>query len=749
MSKNLLIFVRQSVGNFVEGVVNIFIFLPYFFSVSTLFKTLFSPWKSLVVKKTERGYSMKEWFDRFSFNIISRLIGLVMRLCILIFYLLMQIILAIGIPLLFVVFFLLLPLMYLFAIASRTENENKMTLKNAFFSTHLLDKNNYQAVESWFEDIYSHKKLQSQWWKLANLFTVPPLARDWTMGYTPILDQYASDLTHVSYQGHRQHLVGREKEIKQIEQVLSKSEEANVLVVGEEGVGKHAIVDAFAKRVYEGKTNPLLAYKRVLKLNMEKILNEHTDVKKREDFLEELLAEAVDAKSAIIFIENFHRYVASGQGMVDLSIPIDKYAKTDLIQIVGLTTPFYYEKYIYQNDKIYRIFSKIDVDEVAPVEAKKILMNAYESFEKRYQVTIPYETLSSVVDKSGFFITNIPFPEKAFQLLDTTCAYTVQMMKKNVVLPQYVDTILTQRTHVPTILSQNLKDKLLQLENSLRTQIIDQNEALNELAAALRRSFLLLGKRKKPLACFLFLGPTGVGKTETAKAVSEMFFETVNNMLRFDMSEYQTKEDISKLIGSSETNEPGLLTSTIREHPYGVLLLDEIEKADKNLINIFLTMFDEGYITDGWGKRVDCKNLVIIATSNAGAEYIYQSLRASSDNPKIISSATLIDYLVQNNLFSPEFLNRFDGVIAYKPLQLKTAGQIAKNMLRVITDQIFDLYKVQVTVSDQALQTFIDEGYNPAFGARNMERILRDKIEDKVAQAILSGQTKEGDTINL
>ena len=160
-------------------------------------------------------------------------------------------------------------------------------------------------------------------------------------------------------------------------------------------------------------------------------------------------------------------------------------------------------------------------------------------------------------------------------------------------------------------------------------------------------------------------------------------------------------------------------------------------------------MFDEGYITDGWGKRVDCKNLVIIATSNAGAEYIYQSLRASSDNPKIISSATLIDYLVQNNLFSPEFLNRFDGVIAYKPLQLKTAGQIAKNMLRVITDQIFDLYKVQVTVSDQALQTFIDEGYNPAFGARNMERILRDKIEDKVAQAILSGQTKEGDTINL
>jgi ATP-dependent Clp protease ATP-binding subunit ClpA len=233
----------------------------------------------------------------------------------------------------------------------------------------------------------------------------------------------------------------------------------------------------------------------------------------------------------------------------------------------------------------------------------------------------------------------------------------------------------------------------------------------------LRRSFLLIGKRKKPLASFLFLGPTGVGKTETAKAISGVFFE--GHLLRFDMSEFQSKYDIPKLIGD-KTNA-GLLTQTIREQSYGVLLLDEIEKADHDLLNIFLTIVDEGYFIDGLGKKVDCKNLVIIATSNAQNE----------------------------DVFSPEFLNRFDGIIGFKSLNKESIKVIAKKIIEKISVDIFKLYKVKILVSEKTLDYVSKKGFSPRFGARNLERTIRDEIEDKVAKIILAEKAKSGETINL
>ena len=261
----------------------------------------------------------------------------------------------------------------------------------------------------------------------------------------------------------------------------------------------------------------------------------------------------------------------------------------------------------------------------------------------------------------------------------------------------------------------------------------------------MRRAFLLLGKRKKPLTSFLFLGPTGVGKTETAKALSEIFFGNEKFMIRFDMSQYQTKEDIIKLIGSSETSDPGLLTDAIREQSYGVLLLDEIEKADKSLLNIFLTILDEGYFTDGYGKKVDCKNLVIIATSNAGADYIFQKMKFGQPIP----TNELIAYLIDKRLYSPEFLNRFDGVIAFQPIQSNSMVPIARKMLTAIEKQIYDLYKVKLQVSDATLAAVLQKNFDPAFGARNLDRVLRNEIEDQVAQIILAGKAQPGSTIQM
>jgi ATP-dependent Clp protease ATP-binding subunit ClpC len=671
--------------------------------------------------------------------------GFFMRLGIILFYLIVQSLFFVFLPLIFLIFILLTPLLYLAHLFGKTEEEKKNATKQSFISSHALKDENKEAVNRWFEDYYLHYCSRSFWWKKKSLFSSPPLARDWAVGYTPTLDQYVEELTSSTYQARIKNIVDREKEIAQIETALSKASETNILVVGEEGVGKHTIVDALARKIYEGKTNNTIMYKRILKLNMEKVLSENTDPKKREFFIEELFKEAVDAKNVILLIDDFDRYISSGETRIDLSGPIEKYGKTSKIQIVGITTPFSFQRYVFTNQKINQIFTKVDVYEITKTEAEKILLDNFHIFETRHKVYIPYETIKNVIDKSDYYITHIPFPEKAIELLDAASAYTVQNEKKALVLPEVVDKIIAEKTHVPTTLTEEIKQKLTGLETQLSSSVIDQQEAIVELSGALRRSFLLMGKRKKPLATFLFLGPTGVGKTETAKAVSRAFFGSDKYLIRFDMSLYQSKADIPKLVGSVDSGNPGLMTTAIREKPYGVLLLDEVEKADHDLLNIFLTILDEGYFTDGTGQRVDCKNLVIIGTSNAGADLIY----LKGEGMSVPNQSDLINLLIQKHIFTPEFLNRFDGVIIYKPLKKESIVKIARNMLNTISDNVNKLYKVKLQVSDLFLANLIDSHYNEKFGARNIERVIRTEVEDKVAKLILENKVKEGEVINL
>jgi ATP-dependent Clp protease ATP-binding subunit ClpA len=718
MRKSFWQYYWESLHNFGEAIINIFIFLPYFFSISILLKTLFHPWKNLVSKKTFIGFSFSDWANRFAFNFISRCIGVIMRLSIITFYFILQTLFMVILPFIALSFFLFTPFFYLLLIFQKTTQEKKDVFKEKFIKTHLLNNENLGRVEEWFEEYYKKHLKKVAWWKLQNLLSYPPLARDWAVGYTPILDQYITDLATSTYLHHIKNIVDRENEIVEIEKILTKSSENNIIIVGEEGVGKHTIIDALAKKIYLGRTNIFIMYKRILKLNMEKILNEFLDQKQRENFFENLLKEAEQAKNIILFIDNIDKYIAAGEGKIDLTTSLEKYAKSRFVQIIGMTTPFVYQDLLYANEKLTHIFNKVDVYEVNNSNAEKILLEAVSDFESHYKVFIPYETIKEVIEKSEFYLTSIPFPEKAVDLLDMACVYTKQKM----VTPAIVNLVLTEKTHIPTTITKQMKEKLLNLETLLFSRIIQQDEAIKKLSSTLRRSFLLIGKRKKPLASFLFFGPTGVGKTETAKAISQVFFSNSTDsthLLRFDMSEFQSKYDIPKLIGD-KTNS-GLLTQTIREQSYGVLLLDEIEKADKNLINIFLTIIDEGYFIDGLGKKVDCKNLVIIATSNAQSE----------------------------NVFSPEFLNRFDGIITFESLNKESIKILAKKNIAKISLDIFKSYKVKVSVSEKTIDYISEKGYSPRFGARNLERVIRDEIEDKVAKIILSEEAKQGETINL
>jgi ATP-dependent Clp protease ATP-binding subunit ClpC len=359
-------------------------------------------------------------------------------------------------------------------------------------------------------------------------------------------------------------------------------------------------------------------------------------------------------------------------------------------------------------------------------------------------VFFTFPAIKGIISLCSKYLPAIPFPEKAIDVIDELAVLASQRKEKIVFLKD-VEKIVERKAKVPIgEIEEAEKRKLLRLEELIHQRIIDHEEAVKEVSEALRRARAEITVRKGPIGSFLFLGPTGVGKTETAKALSEIYFGSEEKMIRLDMSEFQNLSDIPRLLGGP--GEEGLLTTPVRERPFSLLLLDEFEKAHPKILNLFLQIFDEGYLTDGMGRKVSFKNTIIIATSNAGAEIIWEKLR-ETQKLEIIKEE-LLSYLIQNKIFTPELLNRFDGIIIFKPLTKESLLKIAELLLKKIQKQLKEK-EIDFVITEPLKEKIVELSYDPKFGAREMQRVIQEKVGNALARAILSGRIKRGMRIEI
>ncbi len=620
----------------------------------------------------------------------------------------------------------------------------------SLLSSNEMDFLDVDHVTAWEEYIESEFRQKAQFWRLENLMKKRGVGKQWAMGYTVNVDKYSTEITEIiKKRGLSIHLIGHDKEIYAIERILSRSGENNVLLVGQPGSGRSTIVYAFAKKVAEGRSFSNLNDKRVLELDMQAVfsgLDTPGDILER---LKIIFSEALNAGNVILVIDEIHNYLGEEKGPAAINITpiILPYLSSANFQVIGITNFEAYHKYIENNPSAKSLFVKVEVNEPNAEQTIFILEDMLPGMEKRYGVKVTYRIIRDVVKLTEHYIQNMPFPGKAIDILTEVLSYVSSMGEKEV-LPEHVTKIISERIEVPVgTIQEEEREKLLALEQRIHQRVINQEEAVKVISEAMRRARSGIKGGKRPIGSFLFLGPTGVGKTETAKALAQAYFGSEERMIRFDMTEYQDPSALNRMIGFAEKGEPGLFTKAVVENPFSLVLLDEIEKTYSKVLNLFLQVFDEGWLTDAFGRKVSFTNTIIIGTSNAGAELIRENVKRGKSLDAF--KEELIDHLLKAGIFTPEFLNRFDAVVIFKPLTHDNLIKIAILMMNDLSKRIMEGTGIRLVVDPELVNKIVELGYQPEFGARPMRRVIQDEIESRIAEKILKYNLKRGDFVEI
>ena len=634
---------------------------------------------------------------------------------------------------------------------------------------------------------------------------------------TPTLDQFGRDLTAIARQGKIDPVIGRQKEIERVIQILCRRTKNNPCLIGEPGVGKTAIAEGLALKIASGEVPEILKDKRIVALDLTGMV---AGTKYRGDF-EERIKSAIDevskAGNIILFIDEVHTLIGAGaaEGAVDAANILKPALARGEMQVIGATTIEEYRKNIEKDSALERRFQSVLVGEPSREEAVEILKGIRDKYEAHHKVKITDEAIEAAVKMSSRYIGDRFLPDKAIDLIDEAAskvrlrAYTPPedireleekikrineekasavnsqnfeqaaalrdeekevkahlenakegWKKQNsetngVVTPDEIAAIVSEWTHIPVVqLTEEESQRLLHMEEELHRRIVGQDQAVSAVAKAIRRGRVGLKDPNRPTGSFIFLGPTGVGKTELCKTLAATLFGDESAMIRLDMSEFMEKHTVSKLVGSPPGyvgyDEGGQLTEKVRRKPYSVVLFDEIEKAHPDVFNMLLQILDDGVLTDSQGRKVDFKNCIIIMTSNVGAKLITNAGNAAlgfkgEEGNGTMSQSDIRDAVMGElkKCFRPEFLNRVDDIIVFEQLNKDDIKEIARRMLKTLKNRVHDM-GIELSFDDSAIEKIADEGFDPVYGARPLRRAIQSEIEDKLSEEMLDGRITSG-----
>ncbi|KKP88456.1 MAG: clp protease ATP binding subunit [Berkelbacteria bacterium GW2011_GWA2_35_9] len=606
---------------------------------------------------------------------------------------------------------------------------------------HGLDINDLQIIISWQNDFWKLLKHKNDLTDSKNLKLTGGVGKNWASGYTPFLDQVGRDLTlTVSGSSFDLHHYAHQKNIDEIERILSRTGNKNVILIGHDGVGKKTSVLGFSRRVLLGKTLSPLVHKKVIEIDLSTVLAGNDSGEK----LIKAINEAVSAGNIILYFESIERLFdrENAVGAINAAPALLSAFRSNSIQIIATTTPASWTKIVNSDPGINEVFETIEINEPNQLEVIKILTDIAPRIESSANVIFSYQAIKSIYDAATRYLASESFPQKGIKLIDEI-ATEANRQKIRRIDENFVNQILSDKFSAPVgKVEGDEAEKLLQIEDLIHQRVVNQKKAISAIANALKRSRSGLSNPNKPIGSFLFLGPTGVGKTETAKALAEFYYNSEKNMLRFDMSEFQTVSSLAQIIGNPDTGEGGRLTNAVREKPYSLVLFDEIEKAHPNLLNLFLQILDEGFITDALNQKINFANTIIIGTSNAGANLIRQTINQQSTNLDMEElSKNLVEYLQDREIFRPEFINRFDSVVAFRPLNHEELIQVTDILIAKLNQNLQSKF-INIKLTEEARKLVAQIGFDPKFGARALQRAIQDTVSNIVADAILKGQAQ-------
>ncbi len=613
------------------------------------------------------------------------------------------------------------------------------------FKSGLQEKEFLGAVR-WMNDIFVRIRRSERWWSEENVSKLEPIGTDWAYGVAYELEKFSKpierivDITDSLENFH-------EKEVKSLELILSRSEEANALLIGDAGTGKIAVVGGLAARIKAEQTTDKLAYKKILVLDTGALLSLMKNKSDLESELIKIMNQTAKAGNIILVIDNLPYFVRGAQALeADVVTLLDSYMASPSINILALSDKNNFHNILEPDTTLMSRFEYVLLEDIKEDALLSVLEDKLLKLEREYKVIFTYPALISIVSSANRYFPSGVMPDKAIDLMVEIAPFAVSRKIKTI-HREDVETLVREKTGIPVgTVTEEEKDVLTNLEEILHKRIVGQDQAVEVISNALRRARSGISNPKRPLGSFLFLGPTGVGKTETSKALAEVFFESSENISRLDMSEYQGMEGLNQLIGSVKTGRSGRLSTLLREKPYSVLLLDEFEKADKDIHNLFLQTLDEGVFTDSIGKEVNARNSIIIATSNAGSDIIWEySSKGESLKEK---KGEIIDRIIEKGIFSPELLNRFDGVIVFHPMEREHLKKVAELEIAKLKERTKDR-GIEINVGEDIIDYLIEAGTDPKFGARALNRAVQEKLEKAIADRIIAENPKPGTVMNI